>query len=74
MHIVACRCLESITMINVDGNPQCQVRYDPSELLAFSRRDFPHMNLLCERAQMFEDRIVKRTSEILRYFGLPAPS
>lgn len=29
------------------------------------------MNLICERAGMFEDRIYLRTKAVFEYFGLP---
>ncbi len=73
MKMMVLCCLQSFTMIKVDGSSECQVHYDPAELLGFLRRDLPHMNLICERAQMFEDRIAKRTTEVIRYFGLPGP-
>jgi hypothetical protein len=53
----------------VDGQPTVSVQYDPLELLHFMGRDFAPMNLMCERAGMFEDRIEQReaiTPELLR--------
>jgi len=29
------------------------------------------MNLMCEQASMFEDRIYDRTKAVFEYFGLP---
>ena len=29
------------------------------------------MNRVCERAEMFEDRIEQRTKAVFEYFGLP---
>lgn len=64
-------CLPSLTEIKVDGQPDVGVRYDPGELLPFLARDFGPSNALCERAEMFEDRIYKRTREVFEYFDLP---
>jgi hypothetical protein len=44
---------------------------NPLDLLNFLKRDFLPMNLMCERAGMFEDRIYDRTKQIFEYFGLP---
>lgn len=71
MKMMVLCCLNSFTMIKVDGRSDCQVLYDPMELIDFLKRDFLHMNLICERAGMFEDRNAKRTDAIIRYFGLP---
>jgi hypothetical protein len=47
------------------------VQHDRLELLEFLRSDFPPMNFMCERAEMFEDRIFERTQQIFKYFQLP---
>jgi hypothetical protein len=64
-------CLDSLTEIKVDGRPKVAVKRDPMELLRFLSRDFPPMNLMCERAQIFEDRIYGRTKAVFDYFRLP---
>ena len=71
MKMMVLCCLNSFTMLKVDGRSDCQVQYDPAELLEFLKRDFLQMNLICERAQIFEDRIARRSDDIFRYFGLP---
>ena len=47
------------------------VACDPFDLLNLLKRDFAPMNLMCERAGMFEDRIYDRTKAIFEYFSLP---
>ena len=64
-------CLSTFTAIKVDGQPNVGVQCDPMELVCFIGRDFAHMNLNCEWAGMFEDRIEQRTRAIFEYFGLP---
>ena len=44
---------------------------NPLDLLSFLKRDFLPMNLMCERAGLFEDRIFDRTKALFEYFGLP---
>jgi hypothetical protein len=64
-------CMKTMTAIQVDGSPQVQVQYEPTELLEFLSRDFEPMNAMCERAQMFEHLIYDRTKAVFAYFGLP---
>jgi hypothetical protein len=64
-------CLPSLTAIKVKGNPVVAVNYDRLELLKFLKRDFLPMNVICERAGMFEDRIYHRTKAVFKYFDLP---
>ena len=64
-------CLDNLTEIRVDGQPKVGVQCDPLELLHFIGRDFVPLNLICERAGMFEDRIYLRTKAVFEYFGLP---
>jgi len=64
-------CLPEITSMQVAGNMQVTVAYDPIDLLNFLKRDFMPMNLMCEQASMFEDRIYDRTKAVFEYFGLP---
>ena len=68
--MVAC-CLSSVNTMQVDGNTQMAVTFDPLEILGFLKRDFPPMNEMCERAEMFEERIYDRTKAVFQYFGLP---
>lgn len=72
MKMMVLCCLNSFTMIKVDGRSDCQVQYDPKELINFLKQGFIHMNLICERAGTFEDRIAQRTQAIMQYFDLAA--
>ena len=64
-------CLPSINVMQVTGQIQVAVTCEPIDLLNFIKRDFLPMNLVCERAGMFEDRILDRTKSVFEYFGLP---
>jgi len=68
--MVTC-CLNSFAAVKIDGQPNIAVEPDPMELLLFIARDFVPMNLICERAGMFEERIYERSKEVFEYFGLP---
>jgi hypothetical protein len=57
--------------MKVEGQERVGVLFEPVDLLNFLKRDFPPMNLVCERAGMFEERIVDRTEAVFKYFGLP---
>ena len=63
-------CLPSVNTMQVDGQVQVAVTCEPLDLLNFIKRDFLPMNLMCERAGMFEDRIYDRTQAVFEYFGL----
>src|SRR4051812_37820153 len=63
-------CLDTFLAVTVDGTSEVKVKYDEKELLPLLARDFGPMNLICERAEMFEDRIQARTKAIFEYFGL----
>ncbi len=64
-------CLPATNTMQVDGQVQVKVTCDPIDLLSFLKRDFMPMNLMCERAEMFEPYIFDRTKAIFEYFGLP---
>jgi len=64
-------CLPSIDVMQTEGQIQVAVTCDPLDLLNFLKRDFLSMNLMCERAGMFEARIYNRTKAVFEYFGLP---
>ena len=57
-------CLPSVTTMQVDGQPQVKVTCDPLDVLRLLQRDFVHMNLICERAEMFEHFIYDRTRAV----------
>ena len=57
--------------MQVEGQIEMAVVCNPLDLLSFLKRDFLPMNLMCERAGLFEDRIFDRTKALFGYFGLP---
>ncbi|MCL4177142.1 MAG: hypothetical protein KJ072_05290 [Verrucomicrobia bacterium] len=63
--------MPSIEAMQVDGAPEVKVTCDPLDLSHFLNRDFLPMNLMCDRAQMFERYIADRTKAVFDYFGLP---
>jgi hypothetical protein len=71
MRAMAMCCLPSINAMQVDGQAQMAVTCDPLDLLNFLKGDFMPMNLMCERAEMFEERIYDRSKAVFEYFGLP---
>ena len=64
-------CLPSTNTMQVDGHIQVKVTCDPLDLLNFLNRDFVPMNLMCERAGMYERYIYDRTKAVFEYFNLP---
>jgi hypothetical protein len=64
-------CLPSINVMQAEGRIQVAVTCEPLDLLAFLKKDFMPMNLMCERSGMFEARIYDRTKAVFEYFGLP---
>jgi hypothetical protein len=63
-------CLPSLAAMKVDGADEVAVSYDPVEILAFVKAGLEPMNRVCERAEMFEERIEARTKQVFGYFGL----
>lgn len=68
--MVAC-CLSSVNTMQVDGKTQMAVTFDTMAILNFLKQDFVPMNEMCERAEMFEERIYDRSKAVFQYFGLP---
>ena len=66
-------CLPSLEEVKIDGRDQVGITYDPLQLLEFLNRDFLPMNEMCERAEMFEERIYDRTERLFEYFRMPSP-
>jgi hypothetical protein len=64
-------CLPSLNEMKVDGKDLVAITFDPLEILNYLKLDFPPMNQMCDRAEMFEDRIYGRTKRVFEYFGLP---
>lgn len=64
-------CVPEVNTMQVDGKTKVAVTCDPATILSFLKTDFLPMNLMCERAEMFEDRIYDRTKAVFDFFGLP---
>jgi hypothetical protein len=64
-------CLPDVITMQVDGQTQVAVTCNPVDLLNVLRRDFTPMNAMCERAEMFEERIFDRSKAVFEYFELP---
>ena len=64
-------CLPSLNEMKVDGRDQVAITLDPLEILDFLKNDFQPMNRMCERAEMFEERVAQRTRSLFEYFSLP---
>jgi hypothetical protein len=64
-------CLPNVSTMQVDGKSKMAVTCNPLDLVNFLRKDFVSMNLICERAEMFERPIYDRTKRVFEYFGLP---
>ena len=64
-------CLPEVNTMQVDGHTKVAVTCDPKDVLNFLKRDFLPMNLMCERAEMFERGIYDRTKAVFEYFSLP---
>ena len=71
LRAMAMCCLPSVNTMQVDGQIQVNVTCDPLELLHFISRDFAPMNLICERAEMFERGIYDRSKAVFGCFNLP---
>ena len=70
LRAMAVCCLPSLTSMQVEGQPGVAVSCEPLELLSFLKRDLMPMNMICERAGMFEERIYDRTKAVFDYFGM----
>jgi len=64
-------CMPSINVLQKEGQVQVAVTCEPLDMVNFIKRDFLPMNLMCERAGMFEDRIYDRTKAVFEFFNLP---
>lgn len=71
LRAMAMCCLTSVNTMQVEGQVKMAITCDPLDLIKFIKRDFLSMNLMCERAEMFEERIYDRTKAVFEYFGLP---
>jgi hypothetical protein len=64
-------CLPSLIAMNVDGRDSVAITCDPLDILSFLKQDFAAMNAICERAEMFEERIYERSKQVFECFGFP---
>ena len=64
-------CMPSVNSMQVDGQILVKVTCEPLDLLSFLKRDFLLMNLMCERAGLFERYIFDRTKSVFEFFDLP---
>jgi hypothetical protein len=71
LRAMAACCLSSVNTTQVDGQTQVEITCDPMAILRFLKRNFLPMNLMCERAEMFERGIYDRTKAVFEYFNLP---
>ena len=63
-------CMPEVNTMKVDGQVDVAVVCDPKDLLSFIKRAMFPMNIICQRAGMFEDRIDQRTQAVFDYYGL----
>ncbi|HEY5479996.1 MAG TPA: hypothetical protein VIL39_00810 [Verrucomicrobiae bacterium] len=71
LRAIAMCCLPEVNTMQVYGYTKVAVTCDPMDILNFLKRDFLPMNLMCERAEMFERGIYDRTKAVFEYFSLP---
>ena len=71
LRVMTMCCLPSVNTMQVEGRIEVAVTCNPLDLLNFLKQDLAPMNLMCERAGMFEDRVLNRTKAVFEYFGLP---
>jgi len=64
-------CLPDVSTMQVDGKTNVAVTFDPLDVVNFIKHDFMPMNLMCDRAEMFERRIYDRSKAVFGFFGLP---
>jgi hypothetical protein len=66
-------CLDRITAIKDDDAPERVVTNpdDKLEFVGFLAQNLGTMNIICERAKMFESLVYDRSKAVFEYFGLP---
>ena len=64
-------CLPDVSTLQVDGKTKVAITFDPLDVVNFIKHDFMPMNLMCDRAEMFERGIYDRSKAVFEYFGLP---
>ena len=65
-------CLNNIVAIQTDAAPErVHTRFNTEEFAGFLARNLGTMNVICERARMFDRFIYDRSKAVFEYFGLP---
>ena len=64
-------CLPDVRTMQVDGQPNVAVTYDPLDVLNLLKHDFLPMNAMCDRAEMSERGIYDRSKAVFECFNLP---
>jgi hypothetical protein len=60
-----------VSTLQVDGKTNVAITFDPLDILNFLKTDFVAMNEICDRAEMFEERVYERSKRVFEYFGFP---
>jgi hypothetical protein len=63
-------CLPSVVAMKRDGQDAVAISLDPVEIMQFVKADLVPMRSICERADMFVERIDARINQVFRYFGV----
>lgn len=71
LQMIAACLLKNVVAHKIIGAPDAHLRLDPMELVGFISSGFNPMNEMCDRANMSEFDIWKRTKAIFEYFNLP---
>jgi hypothetical protein len=64
-------CLPELSTMQVGGKYKVAVTFDPLDVLNFIKYDFMPMNLMYDRAEMFERGIHDRCKAVFECSGLP---
>ena len=66
-------CVDRITAIKDDDAPERVVTNpdDKFEFVGFLAQNLATMNIICERAKMFDTLVYDRSKAVFEYFGLP---
>jgi hypothetical protein len=71
MRTVAALALRAASLMARYGTTALAVTFNPLDVLNFIKHDFMPMNLMCDRAEMFERVIYDRSEAVFEYLGLP---
>jgi hypothetical protein len=64
-------CPPDVSTLQVDGETNLAVTFNPLDAPNFITHDLTPMNLMCDRAKMFQRGIYDRSKAVFEYFGLP---